>query len=567
MKNNTFTLSEYVHLTNQGGAFIIPSYQRGYVWGQEKPGQKKNSVLNILETLIDGFTNDKDIFLQGITVCEKDNDIILVDGQQRTSFFYLLLKYLAYNEYLRIIYDVRKESDKFLKELDIENVLSSQLDEDEQFQDIYFFKKTILTIHDQLRKYDKTEFLEYALKHVKFLYIPIPKEKATIIFSMMNGNKAQMLDQELVKSELLRSASQQDENGLITEGENTTIRSRLAREWDSWLYWWNDDEHRTFFHIESQLGWLLPLMNKSEKLTFDDFKKKNLDKATVRSAKSVFKKMRLLQKSIEDAYNDPITYNYVGAILHYRNDAERRFTFLRWYFDLVMTQGKEIARTQLEKYFDWALLDINHADITSNKTDVLQTHMDDFIAGLEDDFLYQNYYEIGARWLLRRNIQEDCLQESGKGRKFDFEIWRKRSLEHIYPKSKVMHEHEGVYLNHDDKEIDESSISSYTLDRKDIKYTNPETEESFFATEHSIGNLVLLYSDDNSKFNADDFESKKRKFFENVGVSMFKSRHLIHTISIFSSSKWEGVDIAKNKKNEINKFYEQFNKYLDNEQE
>ena len=130
-----------------------------------------------------------------------------------------------------------------------------------------------------------------------------------------------------------------------------------------------------------------------------------------------------------------------------------------------------------------------------------------------------------------------------------------------------MHEHEGVYLNHADEEIDESSISSYTLDRKDIKYTNPETEESFFATEHSIGNLVLLYSDDNSKFNADDFESKKRKFFENVGVSMFKSRHLIHTISIFSSSKWEGVDIAKNKKNEINKFYEQFNKYLDNEQE
>ena len=93
MKNNTYTLSEYVRLVKDG-AFIIPSYQRGYVWGQEKPGQKKNSVLNILDTLIDGFTNDKDVFLQGITVCEKDNDIILVDGQQRTTFFYLFLKYL-----------------------------------------------------------------------------------------------------------------------------------------------------------------------------------------------------------------------------------------------------------------------------------------------------------------------------------------------------------------------------------------------------------------------------------------------------------------------------------------
>lgn len=366
--NNTLTLSEYVNLVKQGGSFIIPSYQRGYVWGQEKPGLKKNSVLNIIDTLIDGFTDKKDIFLQGITVCEKGADIILVDGQQRTTFFYLFLKYLEYNEYLRIVYAVRKESDNFLKELDIEEILKLQLDEDEQFQDIYFFKKTLLTIHDKLNGYKKVEFLNYALEHVKFLYIPIPEEKATVIFSMMNGNKAQMKDQELVKSELLRTASLQDKNGLITEGENTIIRSRLAREWDSWLYWWNDKERQTYFHIESQLGWLLPLMNNSEKLTFDDFKKKNLEKATVRSAKTVFKKMRLFQKSIENAYNDPITYNYIGAILNYRNDAERRFTFLRWFFDMTMTQGKDIAKEQLAKYFDWALLDINHADITSNRT-------------------------------------------------------------------------------------------------------------------------------------------------------------------------------------------------------
>ena len=153
-----------------------------------------------------------------------------------------------------MVYAVRKESDNFLKELDIEEILKLQLDEDEQFQDIYFFKKTLLTIHDKLNGYKKVEFLNYALEHVKFLYIPIPEEKATVIFSMMNGNKAQMKDQELVKSELLRTASLQDKNGLITEGENTIIRSRLAREWDSWLYWWNDKERQTYFHIESQLG-------------------------------------------------------------------------------------------------------------------------------------------------------------------------------------------------------------------------------------------------------------------------------------------------------------------------
>ena len=112
-----------------------------------------------------------------------------------------------------MVYAVRKESDNFLKELDIEKILKLQLDEDEQFQDIYFFKKTLLTIHDKLNGYKKVEILNYALEHVKFLYIPIPEEKATVIFSMMNGNKAQMKDQELVKSELLRTASLQDKNG------------------------------------------------------------------------------------------------------------------------------------------------------------------------------------------------------------------------------------------------------------------------------------------------------------------------------------------------------------------
>ena len=92
MKNNTYTLEEYLNLVSQDGTFVIPSYQRGYVWGQEKTNQKQNSVDNILDTLIDGFNNDKDVFLQGITVCEVKPDIVLVDGQQRTTFFYLFLK-------------------------------------------------------------------------------------------------------------------------------------------------------------------------------------------------------------------------------------------------------------------------------------------------------------------------------------------------------------------------------------------------------------------------------------------------------------------------------------------
>ena len=557
MTSNTITLVEYLNKVDpNNGAFIIPSYQRGYVWGQERAGQRVNSVINILESLTNGFNKDKEIFLQGITVCEDDNNITLVDGQQRTTFFYLLLKYLDFNGHFSIHYAVREQSDTFLKSFAVADVLNegyAQL-EDEEFQDIYFFKKSIFIIDKYLKNIKKPDFLDYVKSKVRFLYISIPKEKATIIFSMMNGNKAQMLNEELIKSELLRSASLTSELSLISEAENTAIRSRLAREWDSWLYWWNDKEHQEFFHIQTQLGWLLPLANNSDKISFEDFRKKNLETATVKSAKLVFKKMRLLQKSIEDAYNNPKTYNAIGAILHFRDTAARRFTFLRWYFDQVANVDKD---QMLKKYYDWSMLGINHEDIVDDNLEKFYDARDEFRTKLEDDLLYRTGYEVAARWLLRLNIAEDSSQESGEGRKFDFEIWRERSLEHIYAKSKVAHVQDGVNLSWDDKVLEDTS--HIELWRHDIKYIKDDVE--YTASEHSIGNLVLLYKDDNSRFNADRFQDKKDIFFRNVGDSLFKSRHLIHTISIFANSDWTGEEISKHKKEELETFDKQYSIY------
>ncbi|MDY5824437.1 MAG: DUF262 domain-containing protein [Candidatus Coprenecus sp.] len=560
MTSNTITLFEYLNKVDpNNGAFIIPSYQRGYVWGQERVGQRVNSVVNILESLIDGFNNNKEIFLQGITVCEDGNNITLVDGQQRTTFFYLLLKYLNFDGHFSIRYAVREQSDTFLKEFSVAAILNAdyaKLD-NEEFQDIYYFKKSIFIIDKYLKNIKPEDFREYVKSKVRFLYISIPEEKATIIFSMMNGNKAQMLNEELIKSELLRSASLTSEKSLISEAENTAIRSRLAREWDSWLYWWNDKEHQEYFHIQTQLGWLLPLVNNSDKISFEDFRKKNLETATVKSAKLVFKKMRLLQKSIEDAYNNPKTYNAIGAILHFRDTAARRFTFLRWYFDQVANVDKSTLDQMLKKYYDWSMLGINHEDIVDDNLEKFYDARDEFRTKLEDDLLYRTGYEVAARWLLRLNIAEDSSQESGEGRKFDFEIWRERSLEHIYAKSKVAHVQDSVNLSWDDKVLEDTS--HIELWRHDIKYIKDDVE--YTASEHSIGNLVLLYKDDNSRFNADRFQDKKEIFFRNVGDSLFKSRHLIHTISIFANSDWTGEEIAKHKKEELETFDKQYSIY------
>ena len=51
--NNLISLKEYL---DKGKTFVIPNYQRGYVWGKNNKSDK-NSVEFILETIKNGYSN------------------------------------------------------------------------------------------------------------------------------------------------------------------------------------------------------------------------------------------------------------------------------------------------------------------------------------------------------------------------------------------------------------------------------------------------------------------------------------------------------------------------------
>ena len=75
------------------------------------------------------------------------------------------------------------------------------------------------------------------------------------------------------------------------------------------------------------------------------------------------------------------------------------------------------------------------------------------------------------------------------------------------------------------------------------------------TTEHSIGNLVLLYKNENSQFNNSDFQEKKKLFFSPNKRELVRSRHLLHTICVFAEKEgWDGKAIALNKIDTIKKF-------------
>ena len=567
--NAIITLGEYL---DKKKVFVIPNYQRGYVWGKNNDGKSENAVTHMIKSLLKGYADGTSVFIQGVTVSEQDK-IVLIDGQQRTTFFYLLLKLLGYSKPFQIKYEIRKESNDFLSRGDL---LQDIEEKEEDFQDIYFFKKTLRILSDHLSEdIDKEQFCEYILKNVKFLYIDIAVDKATTVFSMMNGNKAEMKAEELIKAELLRLASLNtnvavsEKEQYAIEWDNNMLRSRYAREWDKWLQWWNRDDVKKFFKVNQVMGLLVStyqMLKPQKKLTFEAFRQSFLERQTPIEAKYTFDQLRRVQKRFEDAFNNPIVYNRVGAILRVIKDNKERDSFIKWYF-----LDEKPSQEQLERYYKWIFLGMTHLEILDGSGETSLEKFDQKYSELEgvlsSNLLYEENKEAAFRLLLRLNIDEDCRQEQNRGRKFDFSIWDNynagRSLEHIYPKSKVYHVEitpNGVEVvkNGSGQLLSAIPDDSRFIDRASCKYND------IIASEHSIGNLVLLYKDDNSAFNDKSFEEKKGLFFkapENYkNKDILKSRHLLHSIYKFAKSTWTGEDIAKNKEQTLKDFREYYGK-------
>ena len=291
-------------------------------------------------------------------------------------------------------------------------------------------------------------------------------------------------------------------------------------------------------------------LKKGDHLTFESFKNKCLTPNTPMAAKKTYDQLRRLQKRFEDAYNNPIEYNMIGAILRIFDKTNQK-KFINYYFG-------EDQRENLLEYYNLVFLELTHDEIVHNEQEKIREKYNDMLDRLSKDMLYTEDKEAAFRYLLRLNIDEDNKQNGREGRKFDFSIWDNgvRSLEHVYPKSRVGHLTEnGDYIGGDDVKRNKEDFSCM---REDIK----KEDGSCQTTEHSIGNLVLLYKNDNSSFSNDDFNDKKSKFFNTDVKEYFNSRHLLHTIYIFAQSKWDATDIAKNKDQIINQFKSNYEKYI-----
>ena len=567
------TLIEYLYPDNGHKTFIIPNYQRGYKWSV-RLGEEQTSVDYLIESLKKSYkeSREQQYFLQGVTVTEEDDNIIIIDGQQRTTTLYLLLWCLnphniKGNWDIDLKYNVRKESGDFLKKLKDPTFDYMSSDPSNRLQDIYYFKQAIKQIENAISDLEnKEDFTDYLLNKISLMYIVVDKKKAVKTFTMMNGSKATMQDEELVKAELLHIVSLPEKLNHIpvittlndtfavfkeiaaVEWDTNALRSKYAREWDKWLYWWNRQDVKDCFNTNRPLGLLLKFYYKKEGQGAFSFRKfKNLlPDNNKKNAKDTFKKIRDLQKDFEDIFNDPKTYNYLRLALITSSSEDDKFDIIGFYME-----HKRVEEA-LRNYSNLRLIDCTHKEITDksessddqlDNKDKCEEKAKEMYRRIAKPIVYESDgHDDLLKQLLKLNVREYNRLNNGHGIKFDFGIWRNKSLEHIYPKSRFFHEEqnefgETLYIRGDGTQINKEDTES--LNDSSKVFTNPDK-----YSEHCIGNLVLLYGKDNSAFGALSFEEKKEKFFNNERP--LDSRNLLHTISAFSSSTWSIKDIEEN---------------------
>ena len=209
-------------VTGEPLPFFIPRYQRGYRWTET---QVKQFCEDIYQTP-EGKWN----CIQPLVVKVSNGRIEVIDGQQRLTTIYLILKVLEKEPGFSLKYETREKSQEFLEEIGDESENESKDNID--FSRMFAAYKTIKEFCEKTDT-DKKQFGDNLLEHTKFIwYEPEGNEDSERLFSRLNTGKIPLTDAELIKATLLNRSNFQGEKSSESNEYVQRRQFEIASEWD-----------------------------------------------------------------------------------------------------------------------------------------------------------------------------------------------------------------------------------------------------------------------------------------------------------------------------------------------
>lgn len=494
------------------GEFFVPSYQRGYRWGEDE-------VTRLLDDIYANGT--KNYCLQPIVVKRKNDKYELIDGQQRLTTLYLIFKYMYIASggfffsasKFSLEYETRSKSAEFLDKLDM-----SQINDNIDF---YFIGSTYTVIQQWFENRDKQlamiNVAKYLSENVKVIWYEVGEEADSIaLFTRLNIGKIPLTSAELVKAMFLSK----DNNPDMTRQR----QEEISLQWDniekelhnnSLWYFLTNNANVTY---QTRIDLILDLIarksetNKDKYATFFFFDQKQ----KMENLSDIWAEILRTFLLLKDWFENHELYHLIGYLI--ASDTKT----LQDIFDISKDASKEQFKNTLKQCIKESIhLDaVNYADLSYDKA---------------------NEAKKISKLLLLFNI-ESVRQNGEHTQWFPFEkykfntdgkvIW---SLEHIHAQQSEgmkTQEHWVQWISLHKKAIKEvNGENEELLKRMDNAISAPKLERAEFeaiqnevvdilstqgSTEymHSISNLALLNTSDNAALNNSTFAVKRNQIIE-----------------------------------------------------
>ena len=540
LKENHFTQKSIASLT--GYKFIVEDYQRGYKWDF-------NQVLDLLQDIQDFGENGKldsyclqPVAVKAIYDQENPNKFELIDGQQRLTTIYIILKIVGGENLFDIQYKTREESERFLNNISSfpdyhfsfrEDHSNAQIEEglnkqwkifveknsDADNVDNYHFFQAALVIRSYFERveFEKSTFLKNLKEKVKIIWYQDPtKQTANALFKNLNSGKIRLSASDLIKALFILNLEQDNKLDSQIEFE----QNKLASEWDVIEQQLHEPKFWSFIignttrnYEDSRIGYLFEVLTKS-------IEHKNLYECYRRySNKTIdlnWNEVTDLFFTLKEWFNDIQLYHRIGFLMRQNimdwqtlekihskykdaDDKNKFYTKLEGQLKLLFQKTKMRDNQKVHIY---SLDTISYHHLTEVRNLLVLVNILTYERIMSDYRLDFNQF-YGGSW----------------------------SVEHIQPQNPkdLSFENVQVYLKEvesllsTEKEINkevEEELSSLKSDKP--KAISDKDKRDYLARFnaflqtitsqfdlHGIGNLALLRSSDNSSIGNNSFRAKR----------------------------------------------------------
>ena len=326
--------------------FLIPEYQRGYRWTET---EVKQLLIDIWE-----FSKREDkvkgefYCLQPIVVKKnKLNVYEVIDGQQRLTTIFIILKYLEdicqllnsnFSIYT-ITYSTRIESTNFLKNIN-KNSNEKNNDNIDNFHMYEAYETVVTWFENQENTSIKLDFLNTLIKSQLEdslnLAIDIGNNVRVIWYEVNDKNESESIDIftrlnigkiPLTNSELIKALFLQKEN--FNKNEITLKQIQIASEWDLiertlqndsfWFFIYNPENNIKY---DNRIEYIFDLMQNRRKEseyyhTFNRFNEDffNSNNNNQPDIDQIWLEVKKYYFTFEEWYNDHKLFHYIGYLI------------------------------------------------------------------------------------------------------------------------------------------------------------------------------------------------------------------------------------------------------------